>query len=322
VTAVDPAARRVVAQRTLLGELLASGRLSDGLVLLLGPPSGIGPARVTAVDAHGRSRTVSLPGIAAGFQEPADWSRAGASSRRVQPGLAVDPDGRRAFVVGAGTPVAEVDLHSLGVAWHRTEPRPGPLRRLADWLLPAAEAKSVYGPVRMAAWLGDGLLAVWGQDERKPVVRGPTVEQQWLRPAGLRLVDTRTWRATTIQPDAGGAVWAGGRLLAFGRLLGSPADPDADEPTQRTYGLTVFGPGDRRPVHLFGNRQVTWLEVSGGRAYVDLTPSTERYAGGDPQATDRVVGVVDLETARVVAEWRGRLPELLVGGCCIQPAAQ
>jgi hypothetical protein len=154
------------------------------------------------------------------------------------------------------------------------------------------------------------------------MVRGPTVEQQWLRPAGLRLVDTGTWRAATIHPDASGAVWAGGRLLAFGRLLGPPADPDADEPTQRTYGLTVFGPGDRRPVHLFGNRQVTWLEVSGGRAYVDLTPSTERYAGGDPQATDRVVGVVDLETARVVAEWRGRLPELLVGGCCIQPAAQ
>jgi hypothetical protein len=225
-------------------------------------------------------------------------------------------------VVGADTPVAEVDLRGLGVAWHRTEPRPGPLQRLADWLLPAAEAKSVHGPVRMAAWLGDGLLAVWGQDEGRPEVRGPTVEWQWLRPAGLRLVDTRTWRATTIHPDASGAVWAGGRLLAFGRLLGPPAHPDADEPTQRTYGLTVFGPGDRRPVHLFGNRQVTWLEVSGGRAYVDLTPSTERYAGSDPQATDRVVGVVDLRTARVETEWRGRLPELLVGGCCIQPAAQ
>jgi hypothetical protein len=49
-------------------------------------------------------------------------------------------------------------------------------------------------------------------------------------------------------------------------------DPDADEPTQRTCGLTVFGPGDR------------------------------------------------LERARVLAEWRGRLPELLVGGCCVEPA--
>jgi hypothetical protein len=71
VTAVDPAARRVVAQRPLPGELLASGRLPDGLVLLLDRPASIGPARV-AVDAGGRVRTVSLPGIAAGFQEPAD----------------------------------------------------------------------------------------------------------------------------------------------------------------------------------------------------------------------------------------------------------
>jgi hypothetical protein len=111
--------------------------------------------------------------------------------------------------------VAEVDLRSLGVAWHRIEPRAGLLRRLAAWLLPAAEAKSVHGPVRMAAWLGDGRLAVWGQDESKPVVRGSTLET-WLRPAGLRLIDTRTWRATTIHPHASAAVWAGGRLLAFG----------------------------------------------------------------------------------------------------------
>jgi hypothetical protein len=288
-------------------------------VLLLGRPASIGPARVAVVDAGGRVRTVSLPGIAAGFQEPADWDKVGASSRRAQPGLAVDPDGRRAFVVGAGDPLAMVDLRTLEVAWHRTEPRPGLLGRLADWLLPAAEAKSVHGPVRMAAWLGDGLMAVWGQDETEPLVRGPTVEQ-WLRPAGLRLVDTRAWRATTIHPQASGAVWAGGRLLAFGRLLGPPADPDADEPTQRTYGLTVFGPGDRRPVHLFGTRQVNWLQVNGGRAYVDLTPSTDRYVGHDSQATDRVVAVVDLERARVLAEWRGRLPELLVGGCCVEPA--
>jgi hypothetical protein len=319
VTALDPAARRVVAQRTLPGQLLASARLPDGLVLLLGRPASIGPARVAVVDTAGRARVVSLPGIAAGFQEPADWDVAGASSRRAQPGLAVDPDGRRAFVVGAGTPVAVVDLRSLQVAWHRTEPGPGLLRRLADWLLPAAEAKSVHGPVRVATWLGGGLLAVWGQDETEPVVRGPTVEQ-WLRPAGLRLVDTRTWRVTTINPHASGAVWAGGRLLAYGRLLGPPAGPDADEPTQRTYGLTVFGPGDRRPVHLFGTRQVNWVEVNGGRAYVDLTPSTDRYVGQDSQATDRVVAVVDLRRARVLAEWRGRLPELLGGSCCVEQA--
>jgi hypothetical protein len=177
VTAVDPAARRVVAQRTLPGELLASGRLPDGLVLLLGPPDGIAAARLVVVDGRGRVRSATLPGIVAGIQEPDDWNSPGSSSRRAQPGLAVDPAGRRAFVVAAGAPVAEVDLTTLGVAWHPLEERAGLGDRLADWLLPAAEAKAVHGPVRLAAWLGGGLLAVWGHDDSRPEVRGPTVEQ-------------------------------------------------------------------------------------------------------------------------------------------------
>jgi hypothetical protein len=205
VTTVDPLGRRVLTQRTLAGELLASARLPDGLVLLVGPPDRIGPARLAVVDAHGGIRAVRLPQIAAGFQEPADWNSVGASTRRAQPGLAVDPAGRRAFVVAADAPVAQVDLASLGVAWHRLEPRPGLLARLADWLLPAAEAKSVHGPVRMAAWLGGGLLAVWGHDDTPPAARGSTVEQ-WRRPAGLQVIDTRTWTATTIHPNASGAV--------------------------------------------------------------------------------------------------------------------
>jgi hypothetical protein len=82
-------------------------------------------------------------------------------------------------------------------------------------------------------------------------------------------------------PDRGAAgpgdlppAWAGAPGRSADRVLGVVwhGDPDADEPAQRTYGLTVFGPGDR------------------------------------------------LERARVLAEWRGRLPELLVGGCCVEPA--
>jgi hypothetical protein len=319
VTLVDPLARRAVTRRTLAGELLASGRLPDGLVLVLGPPTGIGRPRLAVVDGGGRVRTVTLGRIAAGFQPPADFAQAGASSRRAQPGLAVDPAGRRALVVAAGGPVAEVDLGDLGVAWHRLGPRPGLLDRLAGWLLPAAEAKSVHGPVRLAAWLGDGRLAVWGYDDTRPVVRGATVAQ-WRRPAGLQLVDTRTWTATTIQPDASGAVLAGGRLLASGRRLGPPSSPDDNRPAVRAYGLTVFGPGNRRPVHLFGDRQVIWLQVHGDRAYVDLTATSDWFTGPDPYAGDRDVGVVDLAAGRVVARWRGRLPQLLVGGCC-EPAA-
>jgi hypothetical protein len=318
VTIVDPLARRVVTQRTLPGQLLASGRLPDGLVLLLGPPDGIGPAQLALVDAGGRLRTVGLLGIAAGFQQPPDYNTIGASSRRAQPGLAVDPTGRRAVVVAADARVAEVDLRTLAVGWHRLQRRAGLVRRLAGWLLPAAEAKSVHGPVRLAAWLGGGLLAVWGFDETQPVMHGSTVAQ-WRRPAGLQVVDTRTWSATTIDPHASGAVLAAGRLLTFGRLLGPPSGSDSNRPTIQAYGLTIFGPGDRRPVHLFGARQISWLQVGGDRAYVDLTASPDWFTSDDPFATDRVVGVVDLHAGRVLAQWRGRLPHLLLGGCCDQP---
>ncbi len=319
VTIVDPLGRRVLSQRMMAGELLASGRLPDGLVLLLGPPDGIGPARLAVVDAHGGIRSVRLPEIAAGFKGPADWNSVGASTQRAQPGLAVDAAGRRAFVVAADSPVAQVDLASLGVAWHRLERRPGLLTRLADWLLPAAEAKSVHGPVRIAAWLGGGLLAVWGHDDTEPVVSASTLER-WRRPAGLQVIDTNSWTAATIDPNASGAVAAAGRLLAFGRLVGPPSSPDSSQAAVQGYGLTVFGPGDRRPVHLFGVRQVIWLQVNGNRAWVDLTASKDFFTSPDPFATDRLVGVVDLDAGRVLAQWRGRLPQLLVGGCCDEPA--
>jgi hypothetical protein len=40
----------------------------------------------------------------------------------------------------------------------------------------------------------------------------------------------------------------------------------------------------------------------------------EVYLPPDPFADERVVGVVDLQAGRVLAHWRGRLPQLLVGG--------
>lgn len=113
---------------------------------------------------------------------------------------------------------------------------------------------------------------------------------------------------------------AGGRLLASGRLLGPPEGAGAKWPAVRAFGLTVFGPGDGAPLHLFGSRQVSSVQVRGGRAYVDLTPSSDWWVAGDPVAADREVAVVDLAGGRVLAQWRGRMPELLVSGCCEQPS--
>jgi hypothetical protein len=318
VSVVDLAAGRVVARRRTVGSLLAAGRLPDGMVLLLGDAESVGPARLVVVDGDGGMRAVRLPAIAAGSLVPENPGP-GVGALRWQPGLAVDPVGRRAFVVGREAPVAEVDLRDLEVSWHWVDRRPGLLGRLAGWLLPAAQAKSVHGPVRQAAWLGGGLLAVWGQDDSEPVLRGSVVAQ-WSRPAGLRVVDTRTWKAVTVHANAGAVTVAGGRLLASGRLLGPPEGAGTRRPAVRAFGLTVFGPGDRRPLHLFGSRQVSWLAVSGGRAYVDLTPSSDWWVAGDSVAADREVAVVDLASGRVLAQWRGRMPEVLVNDCCQQPS--
>jgi hypothetical protein len=59
---------------------------------------------------------------------------------------------------------------------HRTGPGGGGGRR---WPGLAVDLRTLE-----VAWLGDGLVAVWGQDETEPVVRRSTVEQ-WPRPPEL-----------------------------------------------------------------------------------------------------------------------------------------
>jgi hypothetical protein len=73
-------------------------------------------------------------------------------------------------------------------------------------------------------------------------------------------------------------------------------------------------------VPLFGAQQVIWLQVNGDRTYVDLTASSDFFTTADSLASDRLVGVVDLRAGRVLAQWRGRLPQLLAGGCCDEPS--
>jgi hypothetical protein len=93
--------------------------------------------------------------------------------------------------------------------------------------------------------------------------------------------------------------WRPGRLLAFGTAFGTGQDG-----ANQGYGLTLYGPGDRRPVHRFGAKQVSWIQVNGDLAYVQLMDANlgnvEDYA------------VVDLRSGRVLGERTGTVPELLV----------
>jgi hypothetical protein len=84
-------------------------------------------------------------------------------------------------------------------------------------------------------------------------------------PSGLRLIDTRTWTVRQVDRHSSSAVLAAGRLLAFGTAFGTGPN-DANQ----GYGLTLYGPGDRQPVHWFGAKQVSWIQVNGEFAYVQL----------------------------------------------------
>jgi hypothetical protein len=132
-------------------------RTSEGLAVLTRSRS---PQLVVA-NAHGDVRSVAL--------------------RRIERGaaLAAAPRGLRAFVTSAVGLVAEVNLRTMIVRYHRV-PTPHDRRRLE------------------ALWLGHGRLAVSGDPN-----------------AGVTVIDTSTWTARTVAPGSTSARLAGGRLLVY-----------------------------------------------------------------------------------------------------------
>ena len=188
VVVVDAVTRRMERTRSL-SDRTAYGarRFAGGLALLLGKYDGFAPAAVGVIDADGAVRTVTLDRISIGTSQVGMESRF--ETRR--PGFAVDPAGRRAFVVDADFTVAEVDLGTLAVTYHPPSSR--------------SLAKSVNGPSRTAQWLGNGVLAVSGVDYNGDE-RGSAV--------GLRLIDTNTWARRTVDAniaffDVGDGILAG-----------------------------------------------------------------------------------------------------------------
>jgi hypothetical protein len=175
IAVVDAAHTRLVRTTTLSDRMAyGGGRFAGGLALLLGKYDGFSPAVVGVIDADGAVRTVTLDRISVGTSQPGTESRF--ETRR--PGFAVDPAGRRAFVVDADFTVAEIDLDTLAAKYH------SPGTRLL--------AKAVNGPSREARWLGNEMLAVSGVDYNGDE-RGTAV--------GLRLIDTNTWTRRLVDPN-------------------------------------------------------------------------------------------------------------------------
>ena len=276
VVVIDPRTRRVLRRSPLPASPSGVGRSSEELILLFSSVGEFVPVRLAVVDSEGTVRLRAVERILAGTV--VDPTGTEYRTRTIQPGLAVDPDGRRAFVVPASGPVAEVDLVTLDVSYHELD-RPSPLGRLLRWLTPAAQAKVMEGPVREARWLGDGMLAVSGSDYS--VEAGTSGAEGMLQaPAGVRLIDTRSWSSRLLDPEASGFAVGAGLVVAQGGRW--------DYREERGYGpgLRAFGLDGKEHWRLHAG-EYRWLETAGPVGYVHL--------GGD------MADVVDLAAGAVVS---------------------
>jgi hypothetical protein len=273
---VDRGTGQVVDRTAIDGDVLQVARSAHYLVVLRGSQGSISPARLLVVAERGNVRSVPIDKIAAGTQ----WVDEVTTYRH--PGLAVDPQGERAYVFSPEGLVAEVDLNSLAVAY-RT---PAQRRSLL------AQAKASAGPSRYAKWLGNGLVAVAGADEH-----AYRDEEGYLQlrdeGAGLKIVDTRKWTVRTVDPEARFFAPAGRQLLACAWLWDSAAR------RMSGIGLAAYTLDGRKRFHLFGKKPVGVRLVYRGRAYVGI--------GDDPE-----LRIVDLARGRVVGTRRDPLPWLLI----------
>jgi hypothetical protein len=195
--------------------------------------------------------------------------------------LAIEPDGRRAAVVGEGGLVAEVDLDSLAVSYH-----PRALRT------PARAHKALAGWQRSALWLPTGALAITGMDYSASVANGS--EEMSGTPAGVTLVDTRDWTSRSVDGDASLITRIGSTLVAFGGAYASTPNAGTG------IGVRGYSPDGVPRFQLFGADQVLDVQAAGGLAYI---------AGCD----NRCFRIVDPASGAMVGTAQTLRPTQLVG---------
>lgn len=294
---VDLARRRVVARVGLDGHLVAVQPTDLGLVVLLAPPRRLGPARLVHVDGDGRARRFELDRVEAGFESPGR-GRPWQLTRQLSPGLAVDELTGRAYVVAArGSLIAEVDLASGAIAYRE------PLATAPAGARRAAAAKGLGRfSHREARWLGDGRLAVSGENSRsvrhwrRALRRGELPTR--IEPYGLRVVDARDWTASVLHPDLRQFSATGGVLV------GSDAIPISQTEVRPT-GLVAYGvDGHRRFVRFRGDGRIGLRAADWPYAYVTVHRRHRR-------SSTHVVDLRDGRTVHVIPTLRV-LPGLLV----------
>jgi hypothetical protein len=258
VVAVDPATGKQLWRRAVPVPYDSVVKSADGFVLLSAPHDyehAIGPTALTTVSATGVIRSVVLDRILTGAREPDENNPVGTQRRA---GMAVDVAGNRAFVVGAGEPIAEIELGSLAVTYH------GGTRTLS---------KLLDGPEREATWLPNGTIAVTGYDGRvSKDARGDVTESQ--TPAGLTIVDVRDWSSRLVDASTDSVVVAGDLLLAYSWFQGA--------------GLGVYGLDGSARLHALDG-SIQSVQAVQGMAFATMANGTGWKLAVLDLATGRVV---------------------------------
>jgi hypothetical protein len=284
VTLSMPGGRRIASHR-LGGPVASAEPTSLGVVALAAPLDRIGPSTLVLARPDGTILRVPLERIRSGTQVPRRDPRRG---RQLVPGLAVDEDSGRAYVIAASSPlVAEVDLHSGAAAYHDL-----------DGSRTATAAKGLaYAAYRTARWMGNGTIAVSGDetrtalDWRRVVRRGELPTRVY--PYGLRLVDTADWSMRTLHPLLRGFFATGDTLVGMDTIPVSPRHA-------KTTGLVAYGLDGGRLSRRFQDRPLARLAwASWPYAYVSMRGR-------------RVTHAIDLRTGRSAGHLADKRPPVLL----------
>lgn len=279
VAALRPGAPAPIAVHDLGGMIIKTSPAGEGLVILLAPSDGIGPAKLALFDGD-EVRYTALPGVRAGWDE--SGGQEDYRARQLLPALAVDQSGSRAVVIAPGNRAVDVDLASLTVTRHELAQAASLLERFRNWLEPGAWAKMIDGPELNAVWLPTGLIALSG------VTYTTEGDSTTATPAGLALVDPGNWSVRHVS-DA--PAWV---ALRGDALLGSAWDEESG-----AQSLHVFGP-DGTPRFELGHRGGADLSQTAGE---HLYVSTE---------DGRRIEIVDLTTGETVGRASPTRPAYLV----------
>jgi len=277
VVAIDPVGLSVQARHRIAGTILQAKQATGQVVLLLGPPEGIGPLQLAVVGGKGMT-FAAIPGFVGGSRT----ERRGQDvyTREEIPALVIDEDGRRALVFSRRS-FAEVSLGNLSVTTHTLSEPASLLDRFRNWLEPRAHAKLVDGFWREGTWLGNGRFAVTGVDYAMSTddARG--------KPFGLALVDTRDWSIRTVAEGGANLVVTEHALLTFGY--------ESDE------GFKGYDLDSGKAFRLLPGVAGGWLQVVRGLVYAQL---------GD----GRRFAVIDPSLGRKIGEARVTQPITLIEG--------